>query len=118
MMNLLIRLLLSAVGILIAAMLLKSGVHVENYGTAFIAAAVLALLNATIRPLLIILTIPVTIFTLGLFLLVINALMVMLASSIIDGFYVDNFWYALFFGLIVSVINSIFTAQGRRQEYR
>jgi putative membrane protein len=114
MINLLIRLLLSAVGIVIAAALLKSGVHVENYGTAFIAAAVLALLNSTLRPILVILTIPVTVITLGLFLLVINALMVMLASALIDGFYVDNFWYALFFGLIVSVINSIFNSQSRR----
>lgn len=115
MVNLLIRILFSAIGILLGAMILKSGVHVEDYFTAILAAAFLALLNSTLKPILIILTIPVTLITLGLFLLVINALMIMLASAVVDGFYVDNFWYALLYSLIISLFNGIFQSMGERR---
>ncbi|MEQ9425157.1 MAG: phage holin family protein [Cyclobacteriaceae bacterium] len=105
-MNFLIRLLITGLAVIITAYLLP-GVDVENFLTAIILGAVLALLNATIRPLLILVTIPVTFFTLGLFLLVINALMIMLADYIVPGFYVDGFWWALAFSLILSLVNTV-----------
>ena len=71
-------------------------------------AGVLALFNVTIKPLLVIITIPITVFTLGLFLLVINALIILLASAIIPGFYVEGFWWALGFSLVLYLINTIF----------
>src|SRR5690606_4397439 len=67
----------------------------------------LALLNLTVKPILIFLTIPITVFTLGLFLLVINAVIVLIAAEIVPGFVVDGFWWALLFSLILSLINSL-----------
>lgn len=98
--------ILTSVGILAAAFLLK-GVRVESTLVAILVAAVLGLLNSFVRPILIILTIPITILTLGFFLLVINALMVYSATKIVDGFYVDGFWWALLFSLIVSIVSSV-----------
>lgn len=79
----------------------------DDFITAVIIAVLLSLLNVTVKPLLIILTIPITIFTLGLFLLVINALIILLTSSIVPGFVVDNFWWALIFSLLLSLINAL-----------
>ena len=108
-MALIIRLILYAVAILITSYLLP-GVHVESFTAAFILAAVLAVLNVTLKPLLIILTIPFTLVTFGLFLLVINAVIILIAESIIPGVLVDGFWWALLFSLIVSLVNSVVTA--------
>jgi putative membrane protein len=85
---------------------LLNGVHVDSFWTAIVFALVLALLNVFAKPLFILLTLPVTLITLGLFLFVINALMVLLASKIVDGFRIDNFWWALLFSLILSFIMS------------
>ena len=85
---------------------LLGGVHVTDFWTALIFAVVLALLNMFVRPLLILFTLPVTFITLGLFLLVINTLVVMLASKLVDGFSIDNFWWALLFSIILSIITS------------
>ena len=74
---------------------------------AIIVAAVLALLDAVVKPVMVILTLPVTVLTMGLFLLVINACVILLASEIVPGFTVDGFWWALLFSIILSVINSI-----------
>ena len=74
---------------------------------AVIVAAVLALLDAVIKPIMVILTLPVTFITLGLFLLVINACVILLASKIVPGFLVDGFWWALLFSIILALINSI-----------
>ncbi len=112
-MNFLIKLILSTLSVLVAAYLLP-GAHVDGFLTAFIVAIFLALFNATIKPILIILTIPVTVFTLGLFILVINALMILLADYIVDGFTVDGFWWALIFGIILAIVNSIFEAVSRK----
>jgi putative membrane protein len=117
MLNLFIRLVISAIAIIIAAYLL-SGVSVEDYLAAIIVAAFLAILNSTIRPLLIILTIPITIFTLGLFLLVINALMVMIAAYFLDSFVVENFWWALAFSLILSILNGLFSGMANKENER
>ena len=101
-----VRFLLSGLAVLLTAYLLP-GVHVEHYGYALLVAAVLAVVNFIIKPILIVLTIPITVLTLGLFLLVINALMILLVDSLIDGFRVDGFWWALAFSLILSVFNSL-----------
>jgi putative membrane protein len=84
------------------------GITVENFWVALIVAALLALLNVTLKPILVVLTIPVTILTLGLFLLVINALIILLADALISGFMVSNFWWALAFSLILSIVTSLF----------
>ena len=100
------KILVRTVAILITSYLLP-GVHVENILTALIVAFVLALLNATLKPILIILTIPATVFTFGLFLLVINALVILAAGAIVPDFSVDGFWWALGFSIILSIINWI-----------
>ena len=107
-MNGIIRFLLSGVAVLLTAYLLP-GVHVEHYGYALLAALLISLANIFVKPILIILTIPITIFTLGLFLLVINALIILLVESLVPGFSVDGFWWALAFGLILSIFNSMFS---------
>jgi len=104
--NFLIRLLLSAVAILLTAYILP-GVKVDNFLSAVLLAALLALFNVTLKPVLIILTIPVTFFTLGLFLIVINALIVMLADAILPGFEVAGFWWAVGFSIVLWLINSV-----------
>jgi putative membrane protein len=107
-MKLLFKILITALAIIITCYLLP-GAHVKDVFTAVIVAVVLSLLNAFIKPLLILLTLPITIFTLGLFLLVINALIILLAARIVPGFSVDGFWWALLFSIIVSVISSLFS---------
>ncbi len=103
----LIRLLLSAIAVLICAYILP-GVHVAGFLTAIVVAGVLAVINVLFKPILVVLTIPITIITLGLFLLVINTLMILLVSWLVPGFYVDGFWWALVFSVVLSIINSIF----------
>lgn len=103
-MNIIIRWLVSATSILIAAYLL-SGISVASFWAAFWLALLLGLLNAVLKPILIVLTLPITILTLGLFTFVINALIVLLASTIIKGFEVESFLAALFFAILVSVVS-------------
>jgi putative membrane protein len=103
-----IRLLLYALAILVSAYILP-GVHVNHYGYALLVALVLTVANAIVKPILIILTIPITVVTLGLFLLVINAFIIQLVDFFVPGFEVDGFWWALAFSLILSVVNSFFT---------
>ena len=105
-MNFLIRTLLSSIAVIIVSYLLP-GVDVDGFFMAVIVAVLLSLLNMTVRPLLIILTIPLTVFTMGLFLLVINALIIMLADWVVPGFEVANFWWALLFSLLLSITNSL-----------
>ena len=96
----------TAVAVLIAAYLL-SGVTVSDTLTAIMVAFVLGILNNFIKPILVILTIPITIFTLGIFLLFINVFIIQLATKIVPGFAVDGWWTALFFSFIVSFVTSI-----------
>jgi len=98
--------LITSVAVLLAAYLLN-GVYIKDTLTAVLVAIVLGLLNTFIKPLLILLTLPITIFTLGLFLLVINILIVKWASEIVRGFHVDSWWSALLFSLIVSIVTSL-----------
>lgn len=109
MISLLINWLLGALAIIVAAYFLP-GVHLEganHFTTALILALVLGAINAILKPILLLLTLPINILTLGLFTLVINALLVMLASSIVTGFKVENFWWALLFSLVLSLVNSL-----------
>jgi putative membrane protein len=102
-----IKFLLSGLAVLLTSYLLP-GVEVTHYGYALLVAAVLSLANIVVKPILILFTIPITIFTLGLFLLVINAIIIMLVDYFVPGFQVDGFWWALAFSLILSIFNSIF----------
>ncbi|WP_419213836.1 phage holin family protein [Maribacter sp. X9] len=106
-MKLLLRILLSAVAVVILAHILPN-VSVDSFMTAVIVAIVLSLLNILVKPILVILTLPVTIITLGLFLLIINAIIILLADKLIDGFAVGNIWWALIFSLLLSFLQSIF----------
>ena len=105
-MNFMIKLLITALAVIISSYLLP-GVEVDSFLTALILGAVLALLNVTLKPLLIILTIPATIFTLGLFILVVNALIILVADWLVPGFYVAGFWWALGFSLILWLVNTV-----------
>jgi putative membrane protein len=98
---------LNALAILIAAYLLP-GVVVNGVFAAIVLAIVLGLINVFIKPLFLILTLPLNILTLGLFTLVINALMILLASKILEGFSVAGFWTALWFGIVLWALNMIF----------
>ncbi|MBD78574.1 MAG: hypothetical protein CL840_06620 [Crocinitomicaceae bacterium] len=101
------RILATSIAVVVTAWLL-SGVHLDGFMTAIIVALVLAFLNAIVKPILIILTIPVTILTLGLFLLAVNAIIIEIAAYAVTGFSVDSFWWALLFSLILSILNSLF----------
>ncbi len=94
------------IGILIVAYFLP-GVSVRSLSAAIWAAAVLGLLNTFVKPILVILTLPITIITVGLFLLVINALLFLLVGSIVPGFEVRNFWWALLGSIIVSILSYV-----------
>jgi len=116
-MNFIFKIVISTLAILVTANIL-TGVHLDGPVTAIILAATLAFLNAIVKPLMIILTIPITIFTLGFFLIFINAFIILFASYIVDGFKVDGFkvdgfWWAFIFGIILSIVTSIFEAIGR-----
>jgi putative membrane protein len=102
-MKILVKWLLSTVAIMIAAYLLP-GVEVDGFTSALIGALVLGLINTFIKPILVIFTLPINILTLGLFTLVINALLVMLMATIVSGFSVVSFWWALLFGVVLAVV--------------
>ncbi len=105
-MKFLLKIILSAVAVLVLAEVLP-GVGVNNYVSALIVALVLAILNAIVKPVLVILTLPATIITLGLFLLVINAAIILLADYFIDGFEVRGWLWALIFSVLLSIFESI-----------
>jgi putative membrane protein len=109
------RLIISTLAVLVTSFLLP-GVHIDGALTALLVAAVLSLLNAVIKPVLIILTIPITLVTLGFFLLIINAVMILFASKLVPGFRVDGFWTAFFFSLVLSLVNSIFNSLNSKRE--
>ena len=106
-MNFLYKILITTVNIFILAAIIP-GVSIENNNilTAVIVALVLALLNAIVKPLLVLLTLPVTLVTLGLFLFVINACRILVDAHFVHGFYVAGFWHALLFSVLLSFFNS------------
>jgi putative membrane protein len=108
-MTLLLVWILNAVTLLIVAYILP-GIVVSSFWSAMIAALVLGLINMLVKPILILLTLPITIVTLGLFLLVINALMFWFAGSILKGFQVNGFWWAVGGALFYSVISGFLTS--------
>lgn len=101
--------LLNAVALLIVAQLLP-GIELRSFGTALLAAVLLGLINAVLRPLLILLTLPVTLLTLGLFIVVINGSLFWFGGSLIDGFIVSGFWPGLFGALLYSLITWVFNS--------
>jgi len=105
-MGILVNWLATALIFMVAAYVLP-GVHIQNFWTAIVLAAVMGILNMLVKPLFIILTLPFTVVTFGLFLLVINAFMVLLASALVPGFSVEGFWWALIFSVLVSLINVV-----------
>jgi putative membrane protein len=105
-MNLILKLLLNAVAVFVLAEIL-SGVYVDNYVTSLIVAAVISILNVLVKPILVILTLPVTILTLGLFLLVVNAIIILLADKLVDGFNVEGIWTAILFSVLLSILQSL-----------
>lgn len=98
------RWLILTCGIMLAAYFIE-GIEVTGFGSAFLAAAILGILNAFFRPVLILLTLPINILTLGLFTFVINALLLMMASGVIGGFEVHGFWAAFLGSLIISLLS-------------
>jgi putative membrane protein len=104
-MKFILKILLSAIAVIIIEKILP-GVSVDTYPTAIWVALILSVLYALLKPVLVLLTLPATILTLGLFLFVINAIIILLAGNLIDGFTVTGFWSALFFSILLSVFES------------
>lgn len=98
--------LINSVAVYITAKILQ-GVEVKDFVTAIVVAVVLALVNTFIKPVILFFTLPVTIITLGLFILVINALMIMIVDSLMEDFSVKNFGWAILFGIALSIVNGI-----------
>lgn len=108
--NFILKLFINSISVFVLAKyILTGGVHVESFGYAVIVALVLALLNASIRPLLVLFTLPVTVLTLGIFILIINTAMIQLAAWLVPngGFRVDGWWWAFFFSILLSFLNSV-----------
>jgi putative membrane protein len=100
------NLLISTISIFAVSYIL-SGIEIDTFMTALIVAVVMAVLNVTLKPFLILITFPITIVTFGLFLFVVNVLVLYAAEALIDGFHIAGFWWALAFSLLVSFVNSI-----------
>jgi len=105
-MNYILKILLSAVAVVLLAKLIP-GVTVDTYTTAIWVAFLIGILDTIIKPIFVILTLPITIVTLGLFLFVINAILILMANSWIDGFSVSSFWTALLFSVLLSFLESV-----------
>jgi putative membrane protein len=127
-MNFIVNLLISSFAVLITAYFLD-GVTIGNnqfysgsspefnkFVTAVLVAVVLAFLNTIVKPILTVLSLPITFFTLGLFLLVINAIIILFADKLVDGFKVDGFWTALWFSLVLSLVSSFLNLFNKKDE--
>jgi len=104
--NFLIKTLIIAAAVVLASYILP-GVTVNRFTTAFLVALVISLLNFFVKPILIILTLPITIVTLGLFLFIVNALIIVFAGKLVTGFRVDSIWWALLFSVLLSFFTYI-----------
>lgn len=113
-MNMLMRIIINSV-VAFGLSYILSGISIDSFWTAIILAIVLGILNAIVKPLLVIITFPITLVTFGLFLFVINALIIILADKLLDGFQTKNFWWALLFGLLLSIVSSLFYS-GRKED--
>lgn len=105
-MRFIVKLLITAVVAYGLSMILSPHIIIDSYWTALLFVLVLALLNTIVKPILIILTLPITVVTLGIFLLVLNVLMVMLAGKFVSGIHIDGFWWAFVFSLLLSFLSS------------
>jgi putative membrane protein len=114
-MKFLIQLIVSALAVIVTSYILP-GVHVDGAFTAIIVAAVLAFMNTIVKPVLVLLTIPITLFTMGFFLLVINAIIILITAKLVPGFTVSGFWIALLFSLVLTIVTSVFNSLGKRVE--
>jgi putative membrane protein len=114
-MKFLVQIVISALAVIISALILP-GVEIKGPLEAIIVAAVLAFLNSIVKPVLVLLTLPITVVTLGFFLLVINALMTLLASKLVPGFVVESFWSALIFSLVLTLVTSLFNSLSNKAE--
>lgn len=108
-MRLILKLILNTLAVAVTAYVLP-GVHVDGPMTAVVVAIVLGVINVVVKPLLVLLTLPITVLTLGLFLFVVNALMILLTDWVVPGFEVAGFWWALLFSLVVSLVGSFLSA--------
>jgi putative membrane protein len=104
-MKLLLKILITTVNAFILAHILP-GIHMDDFFTSIIVAVILAILDAVVKPTLILLTLPATILTLGLFLFVINACIILIADKFVSGFKIDSFWHAMLFSVLLSFFNS------------
>src|SRR3989344_3878462 len=104
-MNVLINWIVSALVILSISIILP-GIHVVNFTTALVTALVLGIINAVLKPIFLILTLPINVVTFGLFTLVINASLIMITTKIVNGFTVDSFWWAILFSVALSIVNA------------
>jgi|SRR3989344_2061902 len=104
-MNIFIRIIIQTAAVFVAASILP-GVEVDSIVTTLIVAVVLGVINVFLKPILVLLTFPITVVTFGLFIFVINALLVLLVSNLVNGFSVNGFWWALLFSIIVSLVSS------------
>ncbi|HXB34707.1 MAG TPA: phage holin family protein [Puia sp.] len=116
-MKFVVRILITAV-VAFALSAVLPGIHFRSFWSAVVLAVVLAVLNFLLKPILIILTLPITILTFGLFLFVINAIIVWVARDIVSGFWVDNFGWALLFSLLLSLLTSILYRDTRQEDDR
>ncbi len=106
-MNPLLYLLTNGLAVYISAYVLP-GVHVNDFFAAVVTAVILGLINMTLKPILLFLTLPINILTLGLFTLILNGFMVIITSNIVPGFAVDSVWSAILFSLVLSLVSSLF----------
>jgi putative membrane protein len=116
-MNFVLRILITAV-VAFALSSVLPGIHFHNFWTAIVFSLVLAFFNFLLKPILIILTLPITIVTFGLFLFVINAIIVLVAANFVNGLSVDGFGWALLFSLLLSLLTSILYKEAKRDEDR
>ncbi len=113
-MKIIINWVISALAILVTAYVLP-GATVEGIMPALVLAVVLGAINAFLKPILLVLTLPINILTLGLFTLVINAALVMLAAMIVPGFAIASFWWALLFAVVLSIVNWVFSGFSKEE---
>lgn len=115
-MKVLIQLVVTAIFVITLATVLP-GVNVDGFMTSLVVAALLALLNIFVKPILVVFTLPVTVLTFGLFLLVINAAIILMCDALVDGFSVNGFWWALLFSVLLSFIQSVVRSGANKMDH-
>ena len=114
-MKIIIKILVLTVAVMLSEWLLP-GVEISDWETGIWVAVLIAVFNAILRPIMIFLTLPATLITFGLFLFVINAVIILMVDHFIDGFTVKNFWWALLFSIVLTFINSFFTKEKKKDK--